>query len=122
MRFTLQEQAGNAAKQTPISALMSSPERAKAKYDDAVSALHAKKGIMAKNIYRVQMTVDQRAKALHSDRAELCTHDPTLSLDPDTLLLNYKVYYTPDLYGVSSTSNSNQQIVHQGSRARGSES
>ena len=105
---TLQEQANNAAKQTRISALLSSLERAKAKYDDAASVLDAEKDIMAgiendpniaeqerrdvaKNIYRAQMTVDQRAKALHLARAELCTHGPALSLDPDTILPNYDV-------------------------------
>ena len=105
---TLQEQTNNAAKQTRISALLSSLERAKAKYDDAASVLDAEKDIMAgiendpniaeqerrdvaKNIYRAQMTVDQRAKALHLARAELCTHGPALSLDPDTILPNYDV-------------------------------
>ena len=74
---TLQEQANNAAKKVRISALMSSLQRAKAKYDDAVSVLDAEKDIMtgiesnpsiadqerrdvAKNINRAQVTVDQR--------------------------------------------------------------
>ena len=73
---TLQEQAINTAKQAPISALMSSLQRAKAKYDDAVSVRDAAKDIMtgiesdpsiadqehrdvAKNINRAQVTVYQ---------------------------------------------------------------
>ena len=72
---TLQDQANNAAKQSRISAVMSSLERAKAKYNDAVSVLDAEKDIMAgiesdpniadqerrdvaKNINRTQMTAD----------------------------------------------------------------
>ena len=72
---TLQEQANNAAKQARISELMSGQQRAKAKYDDAVSVLHVEKDIMtgiegdpniadqerrdaAKSIYRAQVTVD----------------------------------------------------------------
>ena len=67
-----------------------SNRRAKAKYDDAVSILDAAKSIMAdiesdssnadqarrdvaKNIYRAQVTVDQKTKALHSARAEMIT-------------------------------------------------
>ena len=37
------------------------------------------------------MTVDQRAKALHSARAEPRTHGRALSLDLDILLTNYNV-------------------------------
>ena len=83
---TLQEQDNNAAKHARISALMSTLQRTKAKYDDAVSVLHAEKDIMtgiesdsniadqerrgaAKSIYRAQVTVEQRGKALHSARA-----------------------------------------------------
>ena len=105
---TLQEQANNAAKQARISELMSGNQHAKAKYDDAVSVLHAEKDIMtgiegdpniadqerrdaAKSIYRVQVTVDQRAKTLHSARAELCTHGPALSLDTNQILPSYDV-------------------------------
>ena len=105
---TLQEQASNAAKQVRISALMFSLQRAKEKYDDAVSVLEADKDIMtgsdsdpnvadqerrdiAKNIFWAQMTVDQIAKMLHSAKAKLCMHGPALSLGTDIVLINYYV-------------------------------
>ena len=105
---SLQEQASNAAKQARISSLMSNLQRAKVKYDDAVSALDAEKNIMAgiecdpniaeqegrdgtKNIYRAQVTDDQKAKALHLARTEISLHGPALSLDPDAILPSYDV-------------------------------
>ena len=45
----------------------------------------------AKNLYLAQVTVDQKAKALHFARTYICVHGPALSLDPDALLPSYDV-------------------------------
>ena len=110
----LQEQASNTAKQARISALMSSLQHAKPKYDDPLSALDTEKDIMtgieskpnianqerkdvAMTVCRAQMTFDQRAKVLHYARAEFCTHGPALSLDPDILITQLQCIVHPIL-------------------------